>query len=216
MKLVREKEIFKGASVANISGKEISLITDFSGGDVFGFAPISSRYIELRYSDEKKVPALYASLDGGAKFGESGVVTDVIPLKAFKKAGYLSMSSMVEATGQNVRLTVRLAGFDKSGKEHVYVAEGEVKVGEWQELHFDVKDFLKKLDGDTITLAVTAESSASDTETTGLWISKIGTSAPNKAEFPFWIIWVVIGLAVVGGLTAFVIWFRKNYTFVRE
>lgn len=216
LKLVKEKEIFKGAPVANISGKEISLITDFSGGDVFGFAPISSRYIELRHSDEKKAPALYASLDGGARFGESGVVTDVIPLKAFKKAGYLSISSMVEATGQNVRLTVRLAGFDKSGKEHVYVAEGEVKVGEWQELHFDVKDFLKKLDGDTITLAVTAESSAADTETTGLWISKINTSAPNKAEFPFWIIWVVIGLAVVGGLTAFVIWFRKNYTFVRE
>ena len=215
-KLAVKRELFVGTPTSRTSREELSIIADFSHGELFGFEPISSDYVALRYADEWEKPVLYASLDPESAFEASGVITDEVTLKSLKKAGYLVVTSRVDAEGANVRLSVRLSGYDNDGKELVYTAEGDVKAGEWTENYYDIKSFIKKIDSETLTLSVTASASAADTEVEELRISRISAEAPDKAGFPFWIIWVVLGLAAVGGITAFVIWFRKNYTFVRE
>lgn len=215
-KLAVKRETFTASPVVRDSRKDHEDIADFCGGNSFGFVPISSDYAELRFADEWNKSALYASLDPESVSDMCGVITGELTAKSLKDAGYLTLTSMIEAVGGSVKLSVRLSGYDNSGKELVYTAESEVRAGEWTENYYDIKSFLKHIDSETLTLSVTAGAAASDTEVEGLWISSIGSEAPDKNEFPLWIIWVLVGVIVVGGLTAFVIWFRKNYTFVRE
>ena len=210
------RERFDGEAVSRAGRKDQTIIADFKNGDTFGFAPISSDYLDLRFADKDDSPALYASLDTKSSLDEAGVVTEAVTLKSLKKAGYLVLSTKVEAAGQNARLTVRLKGYDNNGKELLYVASADTQTGVWAETYFDIKSFIRQVDSETLTLAISVKNDGASNDDAALWISRISAEEPDKTDFPFWIIWVVVGLAAAGGLTAFVIWFRKNYTFVRE
>ena len=207
---------YAGTVVDRTSTKEHTIITDFLGGDDFGFAPISAKYVELKYNADVNKPVLYAGLSAKSLTDAAGVATEEVTLESLKKAGYLCVVSKVDSTTESVRLSIRLSGYDKSGKELVYVADSYVGANKWNETYVDIKSFIKDVDSETLTLSIVAKPSGNASDVQGLWISRISSEAPDKTGFPFWIIWVVLGLAAVGGMTAFVIWFRKNYTFVRE
>ena len=209
------REVIKGAHTAEHSRNELSVITSFEGGSSFGFAPISAEYSELRYSESWKRPSLYVKLEGEFDGDRAGAVTNSISLADIKKAGYLSIVSKIDADGSAVSLSIRLSGYDKDGKEIVYTATDEIKPNEWVEMYYGIEEFLDKVDEDEIRLTVLAGSSDGNTPS-ALWISKIATESPDKTPFPMWVIWLLISVVIVGGLAGFVIWFRKNYTFVRE
>jgi hypothetical protein len=94
--------------------------------------------------------------------------------------------------------------------EHIYTARTTVPTNEWTTFYCGVEDFARSVDADSVRIAVFAESAD------GIYLAELIAEAPEKEGFPTWIIVVLIILAVCGGLTAFVLWFRKNYTFVRE
>ena len=207
---------YDGVSVENTSHKNHTNLTEFFDGDTFGFVPISSKYLELRYDEEQDKPVLYASLDARSVSDAAGIISENITLESLEKAGYLCVESKIDATVQVASLSVRLSGYDSSGKELVYFAKREVNTGVWSETYFDIKEFINDVDSETLTLLLTVELNDSTAAAQGLWVSSIAAEAPDKADFPFWIIWTALGLLAAGGLVVFVIWFRRNYTFVRE
>ena len=77
-------------------------------------------------------------------------------------------------------------------------------------------DFIKNIDGETVTVAVFAGASDTVHKVSGLWLSEIVSEAPVNVEFPGWIIVVLVIAAVGVGGFFFVKWFKKNYAFVRE
>ena len=210
------------STVRKTSGNDHSndgtaVLTDFSNGDMYGFKPsISAKYVELRYAEEKNGPALYAALDPDDAVDKAGVISSSLSKKALKDAGYLGISTMVESTGGEAVVTLRLSGYDKKNKEHVFVGETVIKTNEWTEVYFDIEDFIEEIDEDTVTVSVMTGSKGASDSVKGLWMSEIITEAPMKGGFPVWLIIVLISAAVIGGGVALVIWFRKNYTFVRE
>lgn len=194
-----------------------STVTDFSGGDIFGFKPAaSSEYVELRYSDEKNRPALYAPLSPKGESDKAGVISSSLERKTLKEAGYLGITAKIDSPGSNAIVTLRLSGYDKKGTEYVFVGETAVNTNVWTDVYFDIEDFIDDIDGDTVTVAVTVCPKDGGGAADGLWLSEIVTEEPMKGGFPVWLIVVLISAAVIGGCTAFVMWFRKNYTFVRE
>jgi hypothetical protein len=197
---------------AHPSDREIiSTIADFTNGQTLGFVPVSASYTELHYDRSLDTNVFYAKLTPSSKTDGAGAITKNIDLDHFKDAGFLTVYTKVESPSESVRLQIRLSGYDKKGTEYVYTSETTLRSGEWSDLCFDVKKFIRNLDGDTLTLCVTAYGDAES-----LSISEIATEAPDKAEFPWWLVWTVVGILAFGGIVAFVIWFRKNYTFVRE
>ena len=199
------------------SNDGIATVTDFSGGNMFGFKPsVSAKYAELRYSDEKDCPALYAALSSGVEGDKAGVISSALQKDTLEDAGYLGISTKVESTESNAVVTLRLSGYDKKGIEHVFVGETTVAANVWTEVYFDIKDFVKEIDEDTVKVAVMTHSKGAADAVSGLWMSKIVTEAPIKGGFPTWLIIVLIAAVVIAGGVIFVIWFRKNYTFVKE
>ena len=189
----------------------ISVIADFTEGQTLGFVPISATYTELHYDRELDTNVFFAKLTHTSNLDGAGVVSSHVDLKHFKDAGFLTLYTKVDSPNESVRLSVRISGFDKDGTEHVYTSESQLRAGEWTELCYDVKKFIRSLDGETVTLSVTAYGA-----TEALSISEIRTEAPDKVEFPWWLVWTLVGIAGAVGIAVFVVWFRKNYTFVRE
>ena len=194
-----------------------STITDFSGGNMFGFASsVSSKYTELRYSEDKNAPALYTALAQNGTWDRSGVISSSLNKKALKDAGYLGISVKVDSTESSATVTLRLSGYDKKDKEHVFVGETVITTNEWTEIYFDIKEFADSIDEDTVMISVMTRSNDKSEATTGLWVSKMVTEAPAEEGFPVWAIIVIIAVAVVGVGVVFFLWFKKNYTFVKE
>ena len=196
---------------AEHSNDETRIITDFSNGDSFGFVPSEgTQYAELRYSPELERPVLYAQIDMGAALGKAGVISPAISANLFEETGYLGVSAYVESARSEAFVTVRLSGFDKNGIEHVVTAKTKVRTNEWTEFYCDVEIFSDDIGEEIVSIAILAE------DADCIYVSSLIGEAPTKSGFPTWLIVVLIVLVVGGGLTAFVIWFRKNYTFVRE
>lgn len=210
------REVTAASPSAEHSREELTVIADFKNGNMHGFTPISAQYAELRYSESWSRPVLYAKLAPSFRADKGGVVTSTITLEQLKKAGYLSLTARLDTSSEAGELSIRLSGFDKNGKELVYSSTSLVKSGEWAEMYYDIQDFIKKIDSETLTLAITGSVADANSDAEGLWIYKVSAEEPSTPSFPFWIIWVLVGIVAVGGITAFVIWFRKNYTFVRE
>ncbi len=194
------------------SSDGVTVLTDFGRGYTFGFKPLASEYVELRYSEEKGRPTLYAPIT--LNTDEGGVVSSSLNRKSLKEAGYLGISAKIDSASSEATVTLRLSGYDKKGIEYVFVGETNVKTNEWTNVYFDIEEFVKDIDEDTVTVSVMTGSQNKDVS--GLWLSEMVTEEPMKGGFPVWIIIVLIVAAVIGGGTAFVMWFRKNYTFVRE
>ena len=205
------------ASGNDHSGDSLAVITDFSGGDMFGFKPsISSEYAELRYAEDKKTPALYVALAPESEQDRSGVISSSLSKETLEDAGYLGISTKVDSLAGGAVVTLRLSGYDKKNKEHVFVGETVVSTNEWTEVYFDIEDFVEKIDEDTITVSVMTKSVGSNEALEGLWMSEIVTEAPMKSGFPWWI-FIILGVAALGvGIFFLIKWFRKNYTFVKE
>ena len=199
------------------SNDKVAVLTDFSGGNMYGFKPsVSAKYAELRYSDEKNGPALYAALAPNGQRDKSGVISSALHKDSLEDAGYLGISTKVESHEGDAIVTLRLSGYDKKGIEQVFVGEAAVASNVWTNVYFDIKDFIKNIDEDTVTVSVMTRAKGTAEAVTGLWISEIVTEAPMKGGFPTWLIIVLIAAVVIAGGVVFVIWFRKNYTFVKE
>ena len=209
------RNAIKGSSSSDQGKNELSVITSFDNGSYFGFTPISAEYVELRYADGKNNPSLYVSLDSEFTGDKAGAVTDKLSLDQIKKAGYLSITSKVDSDSADSSLTICLLGYDKSGKEISYTATTKIDSNEWVDMSYNIEEFLNHVDEDEIRLTVMA-GSVDGNDPDGLWISRISTGSPDQKPFPMWAIWLLISVVIVGGLAGFVIWFRKNYTFVRE
>ena len=209
------RNAIKGNSSSDQGKTELSVIASFDNGSYFGFTPISAEYVELRYADGKNNPSLYVSLDSEFTGDKAGAVTDKLSLDQIKKAGYLTVTSRIDSESADSSLTICLSGYDKSGKAISYIATNRISSNEWVEISYNIEEFLKLVDEDELRLSVTA-GSVDGNDPDGLWISRISTEAPDQKPFPMWIIWLLISVVIVGGLAGFVIWFRKNYTFVRE
>ena len=208
--------VTRSEDTSDHSGEELNILADFSEGDIGGFVPVSAKYSELRYSESWGRPVLYTCLAPEFAGDSAGVVSSSIPLEELEEAGYLTFTAMINGSGDGTEIDIRLSGYDKHGVESVFVARSEIRSGEWIEMYYDIEEYIKKIDSDTLTLSITTRSTSADGSVNGLWLARVTTEAPNTEEFPMWIIWTLIGLVAAGGLTAFVIWFRKNYTFVRE
>lgn len=199
------------------SNDETEMLADFSNGNLFGFvSSASSEYVELRYSPDKKSPALYAVLEPSSASDKAGVSTSSVSTKSLKNVGYLGLTAKVESASSSSSITVIISGFDKKGKEHVCIGEATVSSNSWEEVYFNIGDFVRDIDDDNVRVSVLARSGDATAKASGLWISRIVTEAPQRAGFPWWI-FIVLGIigAGVGGYF-FVKWFKKNYVFVKE
>ena len=193
------------------SNDETRIIADFSDGDSFGFVSSEgTRFTELRYSPELERPVLYAQRDPSAASGKVGVISSAISADLFEKTGYLGISAFIGSVTNEAVITVRLSGLDNEGIEHVFTAYTDIRTNEWVEFYCDVEMFTDDIEEETVQLAIFVE----DAEE--LYISELVGEAPEKTGLPGWIIALIIVLAVGGALTVFIIWFRKNYTFVRS
>ncbi len=211
-----KRRVVRSEDTNDHSRDELKVLADFSRGDIDGFIPVSAKYDELRFSDSWGRPVLYASLDPKFAGDSAGVVSSSIALKDLKGAGYLTFTAMINGSGDDTEISIRLSGYDKNGIETVFTAQSEIRSGEWIEMYYDIEEFIKEVAGETLTLSITTRSTSADGYVNGLWLARVTTEAPIEDKFPVWIIWTLVGLVVAGGITAFVIWFRKNYTFVRE
>ncbi len=212
---VRSTTVSTGGS--EHSSEDTTVLTDFSGGSLFGFVDeASSKYVELRYSSEKHAPALYAALEPASASDKAGVITSSVSTKSLKDAGYLGLSTRVESASSTASVTIIISGFDKKGKEHVYIGEASVSANSWNDVYFNIEDFVRDIDDDNVRVSVLARSGDATAKSSGLWISRIVTEAPARGGFPWWI-FIVLGVigAGVGGYF-FVKWFKKNYVFVKE
>ena len=198
------------------SSEVLKVLADFTDGSLGGFIPVSAVYDELRFSESWGRPVLYAELSPKFPGDSAGVVSSTISKKDLKDAGYLTFTAMINGAGEDIELAISLSGYDKSGIEVVYTARSGVRSGEWIEMYYDIEEFIKGVNSDTVTLSITARSASDTGSVNGLWLAQVTTEAPIKNEFPMWIIWTLVGLVLAGGLAAFIIWFNKNYTFVRE
>jgi hypothetical protein len=199
------------------SNESLGVITDFSGGDMMGFGPCDSAdYAELRYSVQLERPALYAPLSINGYSDKAGVISSAFNTDSLRDAGYLGITLMADSGGSEAEITLRISGKDRGGREHVFLADADVPANLWTTVYFDIDDFIKNIDEDTVTVAVFAGASDTMHKVSGLWLSELVSEAPVNVEFPGWIIVILaVAAAVVGGYF-FVKWFRKNYTFVRE
>lgn len=189
----------------------ISVIADFTEGETLGFVPISATYTELHYDRALDTNVFFAKLTHTSNLDGAGVVSSKIDLDHFKDAGFLTLYAKVDSPNESVRFSITLTGYDRDGTKCVYTSESTLRAGEWTDLCYDVKKYVRDLDSDTLTLSITAYGA-----TESLSISEIATEAPDKAEFPMWLIWVLVGIVALAGIIIFVVWFKKNYTFVRE
>lgn len=199
------------------SNEGLGVITDFSGGDMMGFSPCAwTDYAELRYSPQYERPALYAHISAKSGSDKAGVISSEFNTEMLRDAGYLGITLMVDSGGSEAVITLRIAGKDHSGTEHVFLADAEISANTWTDVYFDINEFIKEIDGETVTVAVLAGALDPVHKVSGLWMSSIVSEAPAEGEFPVWII-VLLAIAAAGvGIFFFVKWFRKNYTFVRE
>lgn len=199
------------------SNDDVKTLTSFAGGDTFGFKPLASaKYVELRYSPQGERPMLYVSLESSDASDRAGVVTRTISAEMLEKAGYLGITLMVESDGVTSTVLLRVSGYDRKGIEQVLTAEYDVYSNTWEDIYCNIEDFIDEVDSDTVSLSVLTRPADADDKTTGMWLASIVTEAPAEKDFPVWIIVVLIVAAVIGGGVAFVLWFTKNYTFVRE
>ena len=143
-----------------------------------------------------------------------------IPFDQIKKAGYLTMTAKIDkadAMSDNIGIFVRIAGYDKNGDEHVYFAKDEIRAGEWIELYYNIEEYIEHLDCETVSLSIMAGALDADSEVEGLWISKVTAEEPDEKDFPIaLVIWIAAGVLITAGAVVLVIWFKKNYTFVKE
>ena len=201
------------------SGSDVKIHTTFAGGDTFGFVPVASvEYAELRYSSLWGRPALYVSLAPKVSSDGAGVATSRLRLEDVKNAGFIGISALATVGGSSsVDITVRLSGYTKDGTEKVLVCMGRCTSNSWIDLYCDVSDFLKDIKSDEITMTVLASSSDGKSRADSLWLAQVMTEGPVKKGMATWLIITIIAVVVLGaGATVFIIWFRKNYTFVRE
>lgn len=193
------------------SNDETRTITDFSHGDSFGFVPSEGAlFTELRYDDELERPVLYARLDPDHASGRAGIVSPVISADLLEGTGYLGIKARVSSDRSDSVITVIFSGVDNRGVEHIFTATTDVITNEWIEFYCDVEMFTDDIDKDTVKLAIFAE------EADGLAVAELIGEAPAKSGWPTWLTVLLIIAAVAGVLAAFIVWFRKNYTFVRE
>lgn len=193
------------------SNDETRTIADFLDGDSFGFLPSDgARFVELKYSAELGRPVLYAQYDPDSYLGKVGTVSPSIPAELFEKTGYMGVRMLVDSSNVISSVTVRLSGLDNKGIEHAFTARIDVRANEWTEFYCDVEMFTDDIEEETVQLAIFAE------DADGIYISELIGEAPEKTGLPGWLIALIIVLSVGTALTVFVIWFRKNYTFVRS
>ena len=211
-----------GKTVKGHSREEIFALTGMSGGDMLGFVPsVEGSYAELRYSYALERPSLYIGVDREKTIGALGTVSDVISVDSLGEGELLEIFAMMSATGSTGNtgstgiMTVRLSGFGKSGTEYVYSAKTEINANEWNYHYFDVSELLRNVDGETVSLSITVEPTDPNAEISGLWISEINTVSDKGISFGW--LFILIGvLAALGGITVFVLWFKKNFVFVKE
>ena len=210
------RRITNKAASSDHSHVELSVLADFSCGCTDGFIPLSAKYAELSFSESRGCPVLFVAVDPQMSRDGAGAVSGSISLKDLKDAGYLTLAAMVNSVGDDTEITVTLSGYDKKGIKNVFTSTNKVRSGEWIDMYYDVEEFVKTIDSNSLTLSITTRSSSVDGSVNGLWIARVATEEPIDDSFPVWIIWTLVGLVAAGGITVFVIWFNKNYTFVRE
>ncbi len=210
------RRVFKDSDTPDHSADELGVVADFSKGNTFGFCGLAASYTELRYSDSWGRPVMYAALTPAFAGDGAGVISDSVKLKDLKDAGYLTVTAMVNSSSDNTAFAIRLSGFDKNGMEVAYEASSDVRIGEWIDMYYDISEFVDDIESEELTLSIMVKSTAPDAQVKGLWISKVTTEAPEEPPFPWWIVWTLVGVIAAGAIVAFVIWFNKNYTFVRD
>jgi hypothetical protein len=205
-----------GEGLKGYANDESFNVVDMSKGDMLGFVPLTSgAYSELRYSYALERPALYVGADRSNNNEMFGAVSNDITLDSLKEGEVLEIFAMMSASSGSGKLTVRLMGFDKNGSECVYRASVDIGANEWNHYYFDVSDFVKKVDEETVSLSVAVESTDPSNEIRGFWLSEI--NAVSEKNSSLGVIFAILGIvAAAGGITAFVFWFKKNYVFVKE
>ena len=214
---VNRRTTYYGEGGSTHSNSDRESLADFKNGKDYGFkAAASGSYTELRYSEEWKRPVLYAFLNPECASDKAGVVSSGIDAEMLRETGYLGIISLVDATDSRARLSVRLSGYNSRGEEVVYMADAEVKTNSWVDVYFNVDDFIGDIDCDTVSIAILTSPLDTRSSVIGLSLAGVISEAPDKADFPMWIIVVLIVAAVIGAVVGFVYWFKRNYTFVRE
>ena len=183
---------------------------------MLGFAPLTDgAYAELRYSYALERPALYIGTDRVGDAEIFGAVSDTITLESLKEGDALEIFTMMSASSGSGRLTLRIVGLDKNGVECVYSSSADIGSNEWNYYYFDVSDFVKNAESETVLLSVAVESTDPSAEIRGFWLSEINMVSEKSGSLG--VIFVILGIiAAAGGITAFVLWFKKNYVFVKE
>ena len=210
---------FEDVKSKNLNGyrnDEAFAVADMSKGDMLGFAPLTDgAYAELRYSYALERPALYIGTDRVGDAEIFGAVSDTITLESLKEGDALEIFTMMSASSGSGRLTLRIVGLDKNGVECVYSSSADIGSNEWNYYYFDVSDFVKNAESETVLLSVAVESTDPSAEIRGFWLSEINMVSEKSGSLG--VIFVILGIiAAAGGITAFVLWFKKNYVFVKE
>lgn len=202
---------------AQHSGKDHVMIMDFSSGNSFGFNGVSSEYSGLHHSKELGYPVFYAKLTPESTSDSAGAISGTLKLEDVKDAGFIGITSMITASGTvEADVTVIITGRTGKGVEKVFMGTGRVPAGVWADSFYNITDFLKDVKSEELSIAILTTPTSAGGSVNGLWMSQITTAAPLSNGFPFWIIFVIIGVIAAAGIVVFIIWFRKNYTIVRD
>lgn len=196
--------------------EEIVSVANMSVGESFGFAPLAEgTYSEFRYSHALARPTFYTGAFGDGALDAIGTVSNEISAEALGEGDLLEITAMMSAATGKGKMTLKLSGYDRKGVEHIYTSEAEMTANEWNNYYFDISDFIKEVDESTVSMTITVRSDETGAKTSGLWISEINSVSDSAVSLTW--IFIVIGiLAAVGGITVFVLWFKKNYVFVKE
>ncbi len=196
-------------------GYKENILFDLTSGSLCDFYPTdNSDYIELKPFDSSKT-MLYTELTGTPLL-YSGIGNSSIEDGAFKNAKFIAFKIMAVAPSDcsSVNIMIHLQK-NGSGEEDAVVYDGEVQImpGEWQNISFNINEFVKKTNGDVdvLKLWLSVPGDSGSTEEYGFWVENVTLYHKNSVSVIGWIfiILFLIIIIIVAGYAA--LYFRAQY-----
>ena len=148
------RTVFEGEGTTTkegIRGYKANVIFDLTEGKLCDFYPTDgAQYVELRSFGDASETMLYAKLPDIPN-GFAGIGNSVLGEGTFDKAQYITLRIMVatpaDVSSMNLMLRLQDNGDAKSAGA-VYESVITVTPNEWNDISFNIKDFVSKADGD--------------------------------------------------------------------
>ena len=211
-KAVVRGQFVKGSAKTGSTDKyDLSSVASFEGGTLAGFDTLGVGRVGLVREDG--VSRLFAHFDPKTQSGGFAVKIADVPAELIS-GNYLVVPIKISADGDvatdDYRVTLTLIQKENGGEVRNYSASLSLASDAERTAIFDISKFTESKLSSAVTVMLTVES-AEDVPFT-LLIGEV-LSASEHANNWWIIVLIILGaLLIIGGITVFVLWFRKNYT----